>query len=111
MDEQVVPKFHKAQPVPFTMKPKIEQELNRLQQEGIISPVDLSEWAAPIVPVTKPDGSVRICGDYKVTVNQVSKLDKYPIPKTDDLITTLGGSQMFTKLDMSQAYHACAEQS
>ena len=56
------------------------------------------------MPVIKQDGSVRVCGDYKVTVNQVSKLDNYPIPKTDDLLTVMGGSEKFTKLDLSQAY-------
>ena len=45
-----------------------------------------------------------ICGDYKCTINQVSKLDNYPIPKTEDLLATLGGGNKFTKLDMSQAY-------
>ena len=75
-----------------------------MQSEGIISPVEFTEWAAPIVPVVKQDGSVRICGDYKSTVNQVSKLDNYPIPKTEDLLATLGGGNKFTKLDMSQAY-------
>ena len=54
--------------------------------------------------MVKQDGSVRICGDYKSTVNQVSKLDNYPIPKTEDLLATLGGGNKFTKLDMSQAY-------
>ena len=58
----------------------------------------------PIVPVVKQDGSVRICGDYKNTVNQVSKLDNYPIPKMEDLLATLGRGNKFTKLDMSQAY-------
>ena len=52
----------------------------------------------------KQDGSERIYGDYKGTVNQVSKLDNYPIPKTEDLLATLGGGKKFTKLDMSQAY-------
>ena len=82
----------------------LEQELDQLQSEGIISPVEFTEWAAPIVPVMKQDGSVRICGDYKSTVNQVSKLDNYPIPKTEYLLATLGGGNKFTKLDMSQAY-------
>ena len=75
-----------------------------MQSEDIISPVEFTEWVAPIVPVVKQDGSVHICGDYKCTVNQVSKLDNYPIPKTEDLLATLGGGNKFTKLDMSQAY-------
>ena len=52
----------------------------------------------------KHNNPIRICGDYKTTVNQVSKLDNYPIPKVEDLLATLGGGEKFTKLDMSQAY-------
>ena len=52
----------------------------------------------------KTDGTVRVCGDYKLTVNKVSKLDGYPIPKLDDLYTKLAGGQMFTELDLSHAY-------
>jgi ribosome-interacting GTPase 1 len=75
-----------------------------LQEEGTIEPVQFADWAAPIVPIVKDDKSIRICGDYKVTVNQVAKLDNYPIPKAEDLFTTLSGGEKFTKLDMSQAY-------
>ena len=64
----------------------------------------LSHWAAPIVPVLKADNTIRICGDYKVTVDQVSKLDRYPIPKIEDLFAKLSGGTVFTKLDLSQAY-------
>ena len=54
------------------MRRKVEQELDRLQKQCIIRPVT---WAAPIVPVLKKDGSVRICGDYRLTVNQTAKLE------------------------------------
>ena len=104
MEADAVPKYCKARPVPYAMKEKIEEELKRLQEEGTIEPVQHSEWAAPIVPILKPDNSIRICGDYKTTVNQVSKVDNYPIPKVEDLLATLGGGEKFTKLDMSQAY-------
>ena len=56
------------------------------------------------MPVEKSDGNVRICGDYKVTVNRDAKLDKYPIPRIDDLFTRLAGGQRFSKLDLSHAY-------
>ena len=82
VDPSAPPKFMKARPVPYTLKVKVEKELNRLQSEDIISQVEFTEWAAPRVPVVKQDGLVGICGDYKYTVNQVSKLDNYPIPKT-----------------------------
>ena len=53
--------------------------------EGTLEPVQFSEWAAPIVPVLKKDKqSICICGDFRRTVNPVSKLDRYPIPKVED---------------------------
>ena len=78
--------------------------MDRLKKKGTISPVDFSEWATPIVPIVKQDGTVRICGDYKTTINPVTKLDNYPIPKTEDLYATLGGGESYTKLDLSHAY-------
>ena len=48
--------------------------------------------------------SVRLCGDFRMTVNPVSKLNRYPIPKVEDLFATLEGGATFTKLDLSQAY-------
>ena len=50
------------------------------------------------------DGTVRVWGDYKLTVNKASKLDGYPIPKLNDLHTTLVGGQTFTELDLSHTY-------
>nr|XP_033495922.1 uncharacterized protein K02A2.6-like [Epinephelus lanceolatus] len=98
------PCFYKPRSVPFAMKKKVEQELERLLQEKIIEPVKFSEWAAPIVPVLKPDTRARICGDYKLTVNKVSPIEQYPIPKMEDMIACLTGGEKYTKLDMSHAY-------
>ena len=56
------------------------------------------------MPILKSDGQVRICGDYKLTVNQAAKLDSYPIPRIEDLYDPLNGGQTFTKLELSSAY-------
>lgn len=98
------PRYFRPRQIPFAMRPKVEMEINRLIKEQIITPVKHSDWACPVVPILKPDGSIRLCGDYKLTVNRVSLLEQYPIPKIEDLFATLSGGQQFSKLDMSHAY-------
>uniref|UniRef100_A0A8C5QT05 Gypsy retrotransposon integrase-like protein 1 n=2 Tax=Leptobrachium leishanense TaxID=445787 RepID=A0A8C5QT05_9ANUR len=104
VNSEAQPRFYKPRRIPFAVKPLVEAELQRLVDEKIIEPVQFSEWAAPIVPVRKPDGSIRICGDYKLTVNRASSVEQYPIPKVEDLFAQLAGGNKFSKLDMSHAY-------
>jgi hypothetical protein len=104
VDPDCKPQCFKPRVVPFALRSKVEQELDRLQAEGVIKPVEYSEWAAPIVPVLKHNGEVRICGDYKVTVNKAARVDKYPIPCIDDLYSKLAGGSHYSKLDLSHAY-------
>eukprot|EP00731_Ephydatia_muelleri_P025658 Em0017g741a len=99
-----VPQFHRARSVPFSLKGAVEQEIHRLEELGVLERVVHSEWAAPIVVVPKKDGRVRLCGDYKVTVNKFLDVDQYPLPKPNELFATLTGGKRFTKLDLSQAY-------
>ena len=105
IDPQALPRFCKARPVPYVLRDKVDAELDHLVSEGTLEPVQFSDWAAPIVVILKSDKtSVLICGDFKQTINPVSKLDKYPIPKVEDLFATLSGGCVFSKIDLSQAY-------
>ena len=58
VDASVQAKFCKARPVPLAMQKKAAAELDRLEASGVIEKVTFSEWAAPIVPVLKQDGSI-----------------------------------------------------
>ena len=104
VDPSASPRFYRARLVPYSLRPKVEAELTRLQDEGVIKPVTFSEWATPIVPVVKRDGTVRICGDYKLMANVVSKTDPYPLPRIEDIFASLAGGKAFTKLDLEHAY-------
>ena len=66
MKENPIPMFHRPRPLPLDLKAKVEKELDRQVKLGIIQKVDVSEWGTPIVPVVKPSGALRLCGDYKV---------------------------------------------
>jgi len=48
---------------------------------------------------------VRICGDYKITVNQAAKTESYPLPKIEDIFASLAGGKCFSKLDLTNAYN------
>ena len=75
-----------ARPVPVSLEEVVEKELDRLTKDGIMTPVMHSEWASPIVVVPKTDGRVRICGDYKVSVNPVLDADQYPLSNIEDIV-------------------------
>lgn len=63
----------------------------KLINDRIIKPVKFAEQAAPIVPVLKHDNSVHVCRDYELTVNLLSKLEQYPVPKFGDLFGKTSG--------------------
>lgn len=75
LKEGARPRFCHPRTVPFALKEMVAQELERRVRNGTLRPVEHSEWTAPIVAVPKQDGSLRICGDYKVTINQELEVD------------------------------------
>ena len=98
------PRFCRPRPVPFAIKEAVGKELDRLESAGILHKVDHSDWAAPIVPVPKKDGTIRVCGDYKVSVNPMLQVDQYPLPNPNELMASLANGKLFTKLDLTSAY-------
>lgn len=104
LKDNAVPKFCKPRHIPYALKAKVEVELDKLVKLKILTPINFSQWATPIVPVLKRNGEVRICGDYKVTLNPNLCIDKYPIPKIEDLLVNLRNCKYFSKIDLSQAY-------
>ena len=82
----------------------MEKELERQEKLGITKKVDVSGWGTPIIPVVKPSGAIRLCGDYKVTVNSQLQVNQYPLPRPEELFVALNGGQKFTTLDLSEAY-------
>ena len=90
--KDAIPQFKKPRPVPYALRSAVERDLERQENLGVIEKVSFSHC------------HVRICGHYKVTINPVLEVDQYPVPKAEDLFTTLAGGQKFTKLDLSHAY-------
>lgn len=98
------PIFHKARMVPYALFPAVEEEIKRLVTAGYMESVSHSNWATPIVPVIKKNGKVRLCGDYKVTVNKFLQMEHYPPRKIEDICNKLRGGQKYSKIDVNEAY-------
>ncbi|XP_065208399.1 uncharacterized protein K02A2.6-like [Planococcus citri] len=103
LKEDARPVFFKARPVPFALQSKIDAVIDKYISEGIYIPVTASDWATPIVPVVKASGDVRICGDYKITVNPQIIIDAYPMPTYEEMFADMQGDE-YTKIDIYHAY-------
>jgi hypothetical protein len=92
---------------PYRMAPtelaELKLQIADLQQKGYIRP-NSSPWGAPVLFISKKDGSMRMCIDYR-SLNEVTIKNKYPLPRIDDLFDQLQGAKYFSKIDLRSGYH------
>ncbi|UYV74269.1 K02A2.6-like, partial [Cordylochernes scorpioides] len=100
----VNPIFHKARPVPFAIRPAVTEALDKMVAKGYLCEVASSKWATPVVVVPKKNKEIRICCDFKVTLNKYLDTAAYPLPTQQDLFSTLAKGKYFSKLDLRNAY-------
>ena len=105
VDPTTQPVFCKPRPVPFALRDRVNDEIDRLVKLGVFRPITHAQWAAQLVPVLKSDKrSIRLCEDYKVTINRAAQADQYTMPSADGIFARLAGKRLFAKLDLSEAY-------
>lgn len=97
-------RFHKPRFLAFAVRSKIETDLDRLQL-GVIEPVQTAECSSTsVVPVLKPNGTVRVCGDVKVTVSSYEDMQRYLLFHHDELRAALYGRKLCSKIDLDDTY-------
>ena len=90
--------------VPMPLRPKVQEELNRMESLGVISKIDEpTEWCAGMVVVPKKGGNIRICVDLK-PLNTNVRREVHPLPKVDETLAQLSGARVFSKLDANSGF-------
>ena len=89
--------------LPDRWKDGVQAEIEKSSMVGIIEP-SYSPWAASIVPVPTPDGSIRMYVDFRHQ-NAITVPDQYYMPTFDDILERIGGSKVLSKLDLSKGYY------
>ena len=92
--------------VPDKWKQGVREEIQKLEGQGIIVR-STGPWASPIVPVPKPDGSVRICVDYR-RLNSITIKDPYYMVTLEEILDRVGNSGVMSKIDLSKGYYQIA---
>ena len=76
---------------------KIDEELDRLVNTGILTTVDYSEWIAPTVYIKKKSKDIRVCADFSTGLNAAEKDHHYPLPSPEEVFTKLNGGKYSQK--------------
>ena len=106
VDPGVQPRFFRSRTVPLAYREEVDAQLEKGIKDGLWEPVRHSKWAAPLVVVPKDGGSsVRICGDYRLTVNKAAHVEQYPLPRIEELCSKIAGCTVFSKIDLRNAYN------
>jgi AcrR family transcriptional regulator len=82
---------------------ELESQVTKMLEKGWIQP-SRSPYGAPVLFVPKPDGSLRMCIDYRA-LNKLTLKNKYPLPRIEDLLDNLSGARYFSSLDLTSGYH------
>ena len=90
--------------VPIHLRPQVNAEIDKLVDHGIIEPSDDTTWCAPLVSVRKPDGSIRLCVDFR-ELNQVTPLDRHMIPTLPSILDSVGKASVLSKIDLTSGFH------
>ena len=96
------PIHQRAHRTPLSKRIQVEEELQKMLDEGVIRP-SKSEWASPITLVPKKDESIRFCVDYR-KVNAATRKDAHPLPLIQDIFDSLTGAKIFSTLDLKSGY-------
>ena len=105
VDPNVKPVAQPLRRTPFNLQERVEKKIRELLDCDIIEEVDgPTPWVNPVVIIPKADGDIRLCIDMR-RANEAILRGRHPIPTVDELLHSMNGSKVFSKLDLKWGYH------
>ena len=104
LKDNVKPIFKPKRKVPFSSLERIDKELRRLEENGVIKKVNYSEWASPTVYVKKKNNKIRVCADFSTVLNECPRDHTYLLPTPEEIFSKLNEGKVVSKIDLSEAY-------
>ncbi|XP_003742186.1 uncharacterized protein LOC100904270 [Galendromus occidentalis] len=104
LKEESRPVHLRARPIAAAFRDAVDKELDRLLDLGVLSAVESSSWACPIVVARKANGKIRVCADYSTGLNDALQDVSQPIPNMEEMMTKFSGNRVSTQLDSYDAY-------
>ena len=86
------------------MEPKMQEELTKLRDGGIIKPIRHSTWVSNLVPMRKKNGDIRLCVDFR-NLNMASLKDNYPLPNMEAILHKVIGCELLYMIDGFSGYN------
>ncbi|GBL98117.1 Uncharacterized protein K02A2.6 [Araneus ventricosus] len=86
------------------MKKKVDVAIDKLLDQRVLEPTSNPKWSTPIVSIIKQSGEIRLCADYKETINKVMENNPYPMPSANHILANLADGKFFSKIYLAQAY-------
>ena len=103
-DPNVAPTVIPPRRVPVALKEDLKNELDRLTQRKVISPIqEPTDWVSSIFAAKKPDGNIRLCIDPHY-LNLALKRSHYPLPVIEEILPELSKAKVFSKVDLKEGF-------
>ena len=107
VDSETRPVVMPPRRVPIAIKPKLKDELQRLEELDVIEKVTgPTDWVSSLVTVVKPSGKLRLCIDPQ-QLNMALKREHYPLPVIEDVLPQLAKVKVFSKADLKEGFLQC----
>ena len=105
IDQDVEPVAQKMYGIPLSLRQKVSEKLDELENLDVIEKVSgPTPWVSPVIVVPKPSGDIRLCVDMR-QANRAIIRERHPIPTIDDVLVEMNESSGFSKIDLNMGFH------